>query len=105
MTTTTRHVMVRYRIKPERIDENRELVRAVYAELDRARPDGLRYATLEEANGGFVHVAEIATADGANPLQQIDAFKRFTAEIKDRCIEPPATTELVRVGSYRLLAE
>jgi hypothetical protein len=101
----TKHVMVRYRVKPERIEENRQLVRAVYAELDRVRPDGLRYATLEESDGGFVHVAEISTPDGANPLQQIAAFKAFAAHIKERCSEAPATTELARVGSYRLLAE
>ena len=32
-----RHVMVRYRIKPDRVEENEALVRAVYDELARHR--------------------------------------------------------------------
>ena len=42
-----RRVMVRYRVRPEQVAANEELVRAVYAELDRARPDGFRYATFK----------------------------------------------------------
>ena len=41
-----RRVMVRYRVKPDQVAANEELVRAVYEELDRARPDGFRYATF-----------------------------------------------------------
>lgn len=99
-----RHVMVRYRVKPDRLEENKQLVRAVYAELDARRPDGIRYATFETGDGGFVHLAQIAT-DGVSPLAALDAFKRFTAEIKDRCSEPPVTSELAPVGAYRLLPE
>ena len=38
--------MVRYKVRPDRADENVALVEAVYAELARERPDGLRYATF-----------------------------------------------------------
>ena len=41
-----RQVMVRYKVKPERVAENEALVRAVYAELARVNPDGLHYATF-----------------------------------------------------------
>jgi hypothetical protein len=76
-----RNVLVRYRVKPELVEENEQLVRDVYAELARARPDGLRYA-----------------AD--NPLLRTEAFQRFVAGIGDRCDEPPTTAVLEQIGSY-----
>jgi hypothetical protein len=39
-------VMVRYRVKPDQAARNEELVRAVYDELHRTQPAGLRYATF-----------------------------------------------------------
>jgi hypothetical protein len=78
-------------------------VRAVYEELAAAQPDGLRYATFKLGDGvSFVHVASVETEDGQNPLSQVDAFRRFTADVADRCEEQPVTTELSEIGSYRL---
>ena len=94
-----RRVMVRYKVKPDRVSDNEALVRAVYDELAEARPDGFRYATFKLDDGvSFVHIAEI-TGDG-NPLSAIEAFGRFQADIGARCDEPPAPTVLTRVGSY-----
>jgi quinol monooxygenase YgiN len=95
-----RRVMVRYNVKPDRVQENEALVRAVYAELSRTKPAGLRYATFRLEDGGdFVHVAE--TEDGANPLRDVEAFGRFQANIRDRCEEQPEVSELHEVGSFR----
>jgi len=33
------------------------------------------------------------------------AFKAFTAQIKDRCEEPPLPAELTEVGSYRFFGQ
>lgn len=94
-----RRIMVRYRVKADRVAENEESVRAVYAELARTRPEGLRYATLRLADGAtFVHIAE---HDDPNPLQQVEAFQRFTASVRDRCEDGPEVTELTEIGSYR----
>jgi hypothetical protein len=93
------HVMVRYRVRPDRVAENEELVRAVYEELASMQPDGLRYATYRLADGvTFVHVAEHAED---NPLRQVAAFQRFQEGIRERCDEPPVVTEAHEVGSYR----
>ena len=46
-----RRVMVRYKVKPDQVEANEELVRAVYEELDRTSPAGLRYATFKLADG------------------------------------------------------
>jgi hypothetical protein len=94
--------MVRYKVKPERVAENEDLVRAVYAELAEHRPAGLRYATFRLEDGvSFVHIARVE-ADGGNPLQDVAAFREFTAGVRDRCDEPPVTTEMHEIGSYNL---
>jgi len=96
-----RHVMVRYKVKLDRAEENEALVRAVYEELHGTEPAGLRYATFRLDDGvSFVHVA--ATDDGQSPLSQVAAFGRFQADIADRCDEPPVVTELHELGSFNL---
>ena len=96
-------VMVRYRVHPDRVAENEELVRDVYAELASTRPDGLRYATFRLPDGvTFVHVAE---HDDDNPLPRVAAFQRFQQGIRDRCDDPPEATQLEEIGSYRLFGE
>lgn len=98
-----RQVMVRYRVKPDHVAENVQLVCAVYDELRRDRPDGFRYATFQlEDEVSFVHVAFEETEDGSNPLTRLPAFRRFQKDIAERCDELPVVSELRQVGSYRL---
>jgi len=93
------HVIVRYKVKPERAAENEELVRAVYAELHRVRPAGLRYATYRLEDGvSFVHVA--STEGKRNPLTQLAAFERFLENIEERCDERPVVSPVSEIGSY-----
>jgi hypothetical protein len=95
-------VMVRYKVKPERAEENRQLVRAVYEELARTAPSGLRYATFELDDGlSFVHIASNETEDGQSPLREVKAFQAFQKDVGSRCVEPPVAGELHEVGSFR----
>jgi Antibiotic biosynthesis monooxygenase. len=99
-----RQLMVRYKVKPDRAEENEELVRAVYEELRSTAPAGLRYATFQLEDGvSFVHIA--ATEEGQNPLADIEAFQEFQKEVKDRCAEPPVVAELREIGSYRFFGD
>ena len=94
-----KQVMVRYKVKPERVAENERLVRAVYEELHRTRPDGLRYMTFRLGDGvSFVHLA--FEEDDAKGLPDVEAFREFTREIDDRCDEKPVVTVLHEIGSY-----
>ena len=68
-----RQVMVRYKVKPAQVEENVELVRAVYDELRRTEPRGLRYATFRLDDGvSFVHLAVIETENGGSPLSDAE---------------------------------
>jgi hypothetical protein len=96
-----RQLVIRYEVRPERAEENEALVAAVYEELARTRPDGLRYVTFRSADGvSFVHVAQ--TDGDVNPLDGIAAFAQFQQDIGERLVAPPVVTEVRTVGSYRV---
>jgi hypothetical protein len=97
-----RRVLVRYTVRPDQIEHNEALIRAVYDELEQTRPDGLQYATFRVgASGEFVHIASSRSADGRSPLLELAAFQAFQEGIADRCDVPPVATELHRIGSFR----
>jgi hypothetical protein len=92
--------MVRYKVRPDRADDNVALVQAVYEELGRKRPDGLHYATFRLPDGvSFMHIV-IESDEPGRVLGEIAAFKAFSSDIESRCDEPPAATEITLVGSY-----
>ena len=94
--------MVRYKVRPDRADENVALVQAVYAQLDRERPEGLHYATFRLPDGvSFMHVVVESDQPG-RILNELEAFRAFTADIEGRCEEPPVATEITLVGSYAI---
>jgi len=98
-----KRVIVRYKVKPGKGEENQGLIETVFQELHAGAPEGLRYASFRSSDGlNFMHIASIETDDGSNPLGATAAFKAFQAEIKDRCDEPPVATDVELVGAYRV---
>ena len=97
-----KRLIVRYKVKADKADENRQYIQKVFEELHRGSPSGLRYASFRLSDGvSFVHFVSVETADGHNPLIETPAFKAFNAGIQDRCEEQPVLTEMIEVGSYR----
>jgi hypothetical protein len=96
-----KRVMVRYRVKPEQVARNEQLVRAVYAELAERDPEGFRYATFKLDDGvTFVH---LAVADDDSPFPaSLPQFAEFQREIRERCDQPPVVSQLEEIGSFRL---
>jgi hypothetical protein len=91
---------VRYQVKPEFADENQRLIEAVFAQLAREKPAGLRYQSYRLADGvSFMHIASRDGTDGG-PLAKLDAFKAFVAGIKNRCVEAPVQMDMEPVGRY-----
>ena len=99
--------VVRYRTRPERADENQELVEQVFGELHATAPEGLRYASFRLDDGvSFVHVAEVDTDDGANPLDRDAGVRRVPA--RDRAIAARTAriaSDATVVGDVRASAE
>ena len=96
-----KRMMIQYKVKPERAEENQQFVEKVFEELRQNSPVGLRYATFKQPdNRTFMHLVSIETETGDNPLTQSATFKAFQAGIQDRCEVQPVATDLVEVGSY-----
>lgn len=97
--------IVRYKVKADRAQENIDHISAVFAELKAKAPPGLHYASFNLEDGvSFVHIAALDDGMEGNPLPQMDAFKRFVADIKERCEEPPAATPASLVGAFNVFS-
>ena len=100
MAPKTRKI-VRYRVHPDRAEENAGLIREVFAELATARPAGLEYAVYRGADQlSFTHIVAIDPAVGGDPLRALAAFRAFAAGAKERCDEGPVSVEVTVVGAY-----
>ena len=97
-------VVVRYRVKPDRANENVQLVEAVFTELKQTAPRGVHYAAFVEEDGlSFVHIASFDD-EIENPMPQMDSFKAFQKDIKDRCDEAPLPEQLSEIGCYNFFS-
>jgi hypothetical protein len=99
-------VIVRYRVRPELVAENERLIREVFTQLSKGKPEGLHYAAFKLDDGvSFMHVATVEPAGGVDPLGTLPAFKAFVAGIRERCDEPPTTAHVEIVGAYRAFGD
>jgi len=94
--------MVRQKVKDGSLEEAVAAVRALFATLDRVRPEGLRYASTRVADSStFVILTELA--DGAeDPRPAVPGFLQFLEQLKEWTDGPPVIERLDVVGSYGL---
>jgi hypothetical protein len=94
--------VVRYQTKPDRADENQQLIEAVFAELEANEPDGFTYKVFRLEDGvSFVHVVIEHDIGDPDSLLAVPAFQAFVANIADRCDVPPVAMGATIVGGYR----
>jgi hypothetical protein len=94
-------MLVRYRAKPDRIDENERLIGAVFRELQAKAPPDVRYLVLRLSDGTFCHLVE----DGSKTIPSLDAFVAFRHGGEERRLDEPQQLQATIVGNYRMLAE
>jgi hypothetical protein len=87
---------MRYKMRPETIGQNRQLMEEVFAEIHAQLLEGLRYALSALEDGSFSHVVE--TASDVNPVPQLEAFK-------ERCAEPRNAADASVLGNNRMLGK
>jgi hypothetical protein len=89
MTTT----VLQYRARPERAEENQQLIEALFAELDQGELDGFTYKVFRLEDGvSFIHVWIEHDIAGPGSLQAVPAFQAFMADLAGRCDVPPKAT-------------
>ena len=92
--------MVRYRVRPDRVDENVDLLRAVHAQVQALCPDGLRYASFRLDDE--VTFVELIVGGGDGRLAGLEAFRRYRSTIDERVEAAPELEELNELGSFGL---
>ena len=99
MSTT----VVRYQTKPERAAENRQLIEAVFDELEAQQLEGFTYKVFQLEDGvSFIHVViEHEDVETSDSLQSLPAFQAFVSDIASRCDITPVAMGASVVGGYR----
>jgi hypothetical protein len=96
-------IVVQYRVKPDRADENQQLIEDVFRELDELGVTGFAYTSLRLQDGvSFVHVVVEEPGGGTTSLADVPAFQRFQAGIAERCDQQPVASGATVVGAHRI---
>jgi hypothetical protein len=94
--------MVRAKIKAGKTAELEQAAREMFAAIDAAAPQGVRYASCKLPDGEtFVILLELDD-DTDNPLFGVPAFREFQGTLQNWIAETPVVEQLTPVGSYRL---
>lgn len=95
-------MMIRPRVKPESVGELEAAVEKMFAAIEQAKPEGVRYASCKLADGE-TFVVLLALDDGIdNPLTAVPEFREFQENLREWIVEPPIPDRLTVLGSYRL---
>jgi hypothetical protein len=94
--------MANAKIKAERVSSVQTAARKLFAALNAAQPDGIRYAwgLLPD---GETFLALVEVDDGVeNPIPGFPEFRELQELVEGSRAEPPTVQPLTVVGSYRL---
>ena len=94
--------MVEAKIKPESVAGVHAGAEKMFAAIDAAQPEGIRYASCLLPDGE-TFLAFLQLADGVeNPLPGFPEFQEFLERVEASRAEPANVQPLTVVGSYRL---
>ncbi len=94
--------MAQAKIKAESVDNVQAAVKRMFAVINAAQPDGIRYASCLLADGEtFVAIAEIDDGLG-NPLLGLPEFRELQGVFETSRAQPLSVQPLQVIGSYRL---
>lgn len=95
-------MMMRAKVRSEQAGQVEAAVAKVFAAIDAAQPEGIRYASCRLPDGEtFVIFLELDEGTD-NPLPGLPEFRDFQAGLAGWLAEPPVQENLSVVGSYRL---
>ena len=94
--------MVKATIKPDKTAEMEKAGRKMFAAIEAAQPQGVRYASCKLADGETYVILLELDDDENNPLGAVQAFRDFQDNLGSWLAGPPAIEQLTPVGSYRL---
>ena len=95
-------MMMRAAVKPEHVADVEAAVTTMFAAIERAEPQGVRYASCKLADGETFLVLLELEGGIDNPLPTVPEFLAFQQGLGGWLARPPVPEQLEVVGSYRL---
>jgi hypothetical protein len=92
--------LINYMVKPDKVEENVQLIQNVFKELKVARIHGLKYSVYKMGENVFVHIAQFETPDSQTAFMELDSFKAFRENISARQLEKPIVNPIVEIASF-----
>jgi hypothetical protein len=94
--------MIRPKLKADSVQAAEAVIKTMFAAIEQAKPEGVRYASCKLADG-VTFLVLLALDEGIqNPLGAVPEFREFQQNLKDWVVEPPTPDQLTVVGSYRV---
>jgi hypothetical protein len=94
--------MAQAKIKTEHVPELQPAAASLFAAIEAAQPEGIRYAWTMLADGQ-TFVALVEVDDGVeNPIPALPEYQELQARLEDWIAEPPSSQPMTVIGSYRL---
>jgi hypothetical protein len=95
-------MMIRAQLKAESLSESEAAADKMFAAINAARPDGVKYASMRLADGVSAVVLLALDDPADNELQDIPEFREFQEQLPEWLAEPPIVEPLTVIGSYEL---
>ena len=93
--------VIRYKLKADRVAENEQRIRAVFRQIHDRKPEGVRYSVYKLEDGvSFIHIIFYETEEDHQAFTNLQAFRDFQAQARDRFEEPPVSIEAEEIGAY-----
>jgi hypothetical protein len=94
--------MAQARIKAERVTDLEAAASKMFAAIEAAQPEGIRYAWILLPDGE-TFVALVQVDDGAtNTIPDMPEYRELQAGMADSLAGPPSSDALTVIGSYRM---
>lgn len=94
--------MVQSKIKAEGVADVEAGMKKVFAALNAAQPEGIRYSTLLQPDGETL-VALLQIDDGVeDALRALPEYQEVLESVEGSRAAPPVVEQLAVIGSYRL---
>jgi hypothetical protein len=92
--------MIHAKVKDENAATVDAAVKSMFAALDDAQPQGVRYTSFRQPGEASYTILLELPDGGENPLPGVAAFREFQQQLKTWLAEPPVMEQLTTLGSY-----
>jgi hypothetical protein len=90
-------ICVNYITHSHSTENNRELVKKVFMQLEQQNVKGVNYAAFQMGNNVFIHFAEFENLEAHETFESLSAFQELQKNISERLSSEPIITPLKEI--------